>query len=175
MIVLALAGLVAGGSPPVLAQAAASSDIARQTPDELRAGIENKHPAAYYALAKRLFESGARDEAVFWFYVGQIRFRSYLSSHPNLKRDGDPALFGALSEVIGRPINVYAFGDIPALAAIIDRALAWDAAHDDVHTPRGVARDKVREGLVAMKADILANEDRYRAQRAANGLENRRR
>ncbi|HET9902960.1 MAG TPA: hypothetical protein VFQ27_04585 [Xanthobacteraceae bacterium] len=154
-------------------EGAATRGISPQTPDDLRAGIESKHPAMYYALAKRLFEAGARDEAVFWFYVGQIRFRSYLASHPNLKPDGDPALFTALSEMVGRPLNAYAFGNIPALAAIIERALTWDAAHEDPFTPRGVARERVRAGLFALKADLVANPEKYRAQRAADGLDNR--
>ena len=54
--------------------------------------------------------------------------------HHLLRPDADPALFASLSEVVGRPINEYAFGDIPALAATIDRVLAWHAANDDPFT-----------------------------------------
>ena len=110
---------------------------------------------------------------MFWFYVGQLRYRSYLASNRNLKPDGDPALFGALSEVIGRPLNVYAFGDIPALAATIERVLAWDASHEDSFAQKGPARDGVRTGLSEMKTEILANQETYRTTRTANGLENR--
>jgi hypothetical protein len=170
---LAVVTAAAGNLAPASAQAATENPIARQSIEQLRLGIEAKHPATYYALAKRLFERGDRDESVFWFYVGQLRYRSYLASYPNLKPDGDPALFGALSETIGRPINAYAFGDMPALTATIDRVLAWDAAHGDTFSSKGPARDKVREGLIAMKAHVVANQDQLRATRAANGLENR--
>ncbi len=173
LLALGIVGAAAGNLAPAAAQAATNNPITRQSAEQLQAGIEDKHPAMYYALAKRLFERGQRDEAVFWFYVGQLRFRSYLASHPNLKPDGDPALFGALSEAIGRPINVYAFGDIPALASVIDRVLVWDAAHPDAFAPKGPARDKVREGLVSMKAQVLATQEQLRASRFANGLENR--
>ena len=78
-------------------------NLAAQTPAQLMAGIERKHPAAYYALAKRLFEEGQREEAVFWFYAGQIRYRAYMIGNPQLPRDGDPALFASLSEVVGKP------------------------------------------------------------------------
>jgi hypothetical protein len=173
LLTLTLVVGAAGQFAPASAQAATENPIARQSVEHLQKGIEAKHPAAYYALAKRLFENGEKDEAVFWFYVGQLRYRSYLASYPNLKPDGDPALFGALSEAIGRPINVYAFGDIPALAATIDRVLAWDAAHPDAFTPKGSAREQVRQGLLGMKTQVLATQDQLRASRSANGLENR--
>jgi hypothetical protein len=86
--------------------AAASTALDEQTPAELKAGIEGKHPAAYYTLAAKLFRYDAtKTEAVFWFYVGQIRYRYYLAANPTLPPDGDPALFASFSEVIGRPIN----------------------------------------------------------------------
>jgi hypothetical protein len=45
---------------------AAADDYARQSQSQpqLMANIERKHPTAFYALAKRLFEAGQRDEAV---------------------------------------------------------------------------------------------------------------
>jgi hypothetical protein len=39
-----------------------------------------------------------------------------LVNKDKLDPTGDPAVFAALSEEIGRPINEYAFGDIPQLA-----------------------------------------------------------
>lgn len=147
-------------------------NVSSQTVQQLQAGIEQKHPAAYYVLAKRLFESGARDEAVFWFYAGQIRWRAYLMGNPQLPRDGDPALFASLSEVVGRPLNEYAFGDIPALVKIIDRALEWDAKNPDSYA-KAPERERSRSGLMGMKADMLARADEIRATRVKNGLTNR--
>jgi hypothetical protein len=110
---------------------------------------------------------------VFWFYAGQIRYRAYLKHNPRLDPSGDPALFASPSEVIGRPINEYAFGHVPSLAAAIDHALAWDAAHADPYAPKGAAREEVVNGLRAMKTQVLATADDIRRQRAAYGLENR--
>lgn len=147
-------------------------NLAEQSAEQMRTGIETKHPAAFYALAKTLFEAGEKDEAVFWFYAGQIRYRAYLMSNPQLKPDGDPAVFASLSEVIGRPINVYAFGDIAGLAKTIDRALVWDAANPDGFA-KGPEREKSRSGLSALKAKILSTAGEIRATRTKNGLENR--
>jgi hypothetical protein len=173
---LAFAALTAAAlCAPAIAQPQRSGgldNIASQTAQQIQAGIENKHPAAYYALAKRLFESGARDEAVFWFYAGQIRWRAYLMGNPQLPRDGDPALFASLSEVVGRPLNQYAFGDIAGLAKTIDRALEWDASHPDRYV-KVSEREKSRSGLMGMKTDMLARADEIRATRVKNGLSNR--
>ncbi len=152
---------------------AEAKDFSDKSTKEMIAVIAKEHPASYYMLAKRLFQEGQRDEAVFWFYTGQIRYRARLKTHPNLPKDGEPALFGSLSEVVGRPLNEYAFGDIPKLATIIDRALAWDAANADPFSPKGEMRDSVRAGLEKMKADVLARADEIRATRIKNGLENR--
>jgi len=161
----------------LLLPSAATSAPAKQpaeSVEQLIARIDRHHPANYYELAAKLFEQGRRDEAVFWFYVGQIRFRSRLKQIPNLKPDGDPALFASLSEVVGTPLNRYAFGDIPKLAETIDRALAWDASHEDPYSPKSPVRDGIRDGLVAMKASMLDKADEIRASRLRNGLENAR-
>ena len=113
---------------------------------------------------------------MFVFYLGQLRFRTHLMARPDLKPDGDPALFASLSEVIGRPLNEYAFGDIPALARTIDAVLAYDLGNPDPFTPLAqfpAAHVSVREALVSMKASILAAAENIRTQRRANGLENR--
>jgi hypothetical protein len=99
-------------------------DALRQTPDQIRRGIEGQHPAVYYVLAQKLFASGQKDEAVFWFYAGQLRYRFHLRATPGRDPSGDPALFASLSEVIGRPINEYAFGDLDALRATLPACCA---------------------------------------------------
>jgi hypothetical protein len=135
--------------------------------------LENEHPAAYYRHAAQLFTQGNKDEAVFWFYLGQLRYRFHLNAAKNLNPAGDPALFAALSNDVGQPLNEYAFGDIPKLAATIDKVLAWDAAHENGFTPkRGseAALQQIRDGLEEMKSVIVRDEAKIKAQRKANGL-----
>ncbi len=78
--------------------------------------LAGEHPAEYYKRAGELFKEGKKDDAVFVFYLGQLRFRTHLLAKPGGDPTGDPAIFTSLSEVIGKPINQYAFGDIPTLA-----------------------------------------------------------
>lgn len=134
------------------------------------------HPAEIVRHAAGLLKSGRQDEAVFWFYVGQLRYRVFLAARPNEPKSGDPALFSSLMEVIGRPVNEYAFGDISALAVTLNEVLAWDDAHDDRLTPKGryaAERGRVRAGLADMRDEVLRTADDIRAQRLKNGLRNR--
>ena len=47
------------------APAAGPEDLNKLTPEQLKAGLEKQHPAAYYVLAGKLFGTGQKDEAVF--------------------------------------------------------------------------------------------------------------
>jgi hypothetical protein len=159
------------------APAASPDDFHRQTPEQLKAGIEKQHPAAYYVLAGKLFEAGQKDEAVFWFYAGQLRYRFHLAANPTLPRSGDPALFASLTDVVGAPINGYAFGDIPQLVATIDKVLGWDERTDNAFTSKtahAATLKGIRDGLTGMRAQVLSRSDEIRAERTKNGLENRR-
>ena len=159
------------------APAASTEDFNRLTPDQMKAGIEKQHPAAYYVLAGKLFAAGEKDEAVFWFYAGQLRYRFHLAANTNLPQSGDPALFASLSEMLGAPINAYAFGDLAQLVATIDKVLAWDERTGNEFTSKtahAAAWKGIRDGLGQMREQIVQSGDQIRAERKRNGLENRR-
>lgn len=157
-------------SPP------SQSDWSKMTPEALKLGIEQNNPAAYYLLASKLFAAGKKEEAVFWFYAGQLRYRFYLKATPGLPPSGDPALFASLSETVGRPLNEYAFGGIPRLVKTIDEVLQWDATHENGFTSKSAHPQDytdIRDGLVKMRGQILKDQENLKRQRTANGLENR--
>ena len=162
--------------PSLNAQDAKPEDFKKQTPEQIKEGIEQKHPAAYYILASKLFADGKKDDAVFWFYVAQLRYRFHLAVNPDLDPTGDPALFASLSETVGRPLNEYAFGDVAQLTKTIDKVLDWDAKHDNTFTAKDKNEDKhqaVRSGLVKLRDHVVKNADDLKRQRKENGLENR--
>ena len=106
--------------------------------------------------------------------MGQLRYRFHLAVTKGLDPSGDPAVFASLSEMVGRPLNEYAFGDVPKLAATIDRVLAWDAEHENGFTAKAgneAALEEIRGGLKEMKETILREQESIKAQRKANGLE----
>lgn len=144
--------------------------------DELIRTIPDQHPAAYYVLATRLFEAGRRDEAVVWFYAGQLRYRIRLACHPELPESTEPALFASLHESVGRPINEYGGGDPDAWAAAMQRALDWDEGTRNGFEPKAPCAAQIadqRGGLGALIRYTRDNKEQIRAERRANGLPNR--
>lgn len=139
-------------------------------------GLPAGHPVEDYQRAAALFGAGEQNEATYWFYRGQLRARIHLAARSDLPPDGDPALFASLNETIGRPINEWAFGDVPGAVATIRRVLAWHAANDDPFTPKAefpAAHLRISGGLDDLAARMLADQDRIGEQRRANGLPNR--
>lgn len=153
-----------------------SQDIAQQSPDELIARAEMLQPADLYVLAAKLMGEGRADEAVKWFYIGQLRYRFHLAATQPPPGSNDRVLFSALSESVGRPINEYAFGDVDAGVAQIDAALRWDETHENRFTSKTRYPDELaetRSGLQSMRDDMLAKKDEIRSTREKNGLPNR--
>lgn len=84
----------------------ASADaIEALTVPELLSRAESLPPAGLYLLASRLFGEARRDESTRWLYVAQIRALYQLAISPGLPPDGEPALYAAVGETVGRPIN----------------------------------------------------------------------
>jgi len=129
-------------------------------------------PARMFEDAARFWANGEPDEAVFWLYAAQLRFRSHLAADAGGDPSGAPALFDALMESVGRPINEYAFGDIPALQRTIDAVLAWDEANRDVSLP-AASHAATRDGLARLRDRIGRDAASIRAERQRNGLPNR--
>lgn len=139
-------------------------------------GLMSKHPAAYYQLAASLMGAGRQDEAVFWFYAGQLRYRIHLSCIDAAMQQDEAPLFAALSESIGRPINEYAFGDPPALAATLQKVLDWDGETANGFTSTvdcAAAVAQNRKGLADLRQSVVDGAETIRAERAKNGLPNR--
>jgi hypothetical protein len=144
--------------------------------DELIRIVPDQHPSAYYVLASRLFQANRKDEAVYWFYAGQLRYRIRLACHPDLAPDTEPALFGSLQETVGRPVNEYAGADPAAWAATMERVLAWDAATHNGFEPKAACQAQIaeqRSGMGELIRHVRDNAAQIRSDRAARGLPNR--
>jgi hypothetical protein len=158
--------LQAGAGVEVANGLQASIARARQEPlDDLIRDVEHAHPVAMFLLARRLFDVGRRDEAVFWFYEGQLRWRAYLRQNPDLRGPGSPfhesegERFQRLFDTIGPEINRYALSDGAALAKTLDRVLAWDASHPDDFTPNGPAKESRRQDARDFATYLVTHPD----------------
>lgn len=151
-------------------------DIQSRPHAEIEAQLPAAHPALYYSYATRLMREDRKDEAVFWFYAGQLRFRFHLAANPSLPRDRDPALMASLNDTVGREVNGYAGGDPERWAAQIGKVLQWDAATPNGYTSKTTHASQwkeIRAGLESLRDSIAANAADFRSQRRKNGLENR--
>jgi hypothetical protein len=151
-------------------------DAEGMTPEELKADIERRHPADYYRLAGMLFAKNRKNEAAFYFHLGQLRYRFHLAANPHLRKGEDDALFGSLSEALGSRINEWAFGDLRQLIITFDKVLDWDDFRDNGFTSKAEHEAKwndIRQGLFTLCEHVRVNVDQIRAERTKNGLENR--
>lgn len=129
-----------------------------------------------YQHAAELFGDGKKDEAVFWFYAGQLRYRIHLAARPNLPPDQDAAVMSSLNYSLGTVINEYAGGNPEEWAATITDVLEWDASTPNEFTPKAdfpEAHNANRDGLSSLRERITENKEKIRNERAARGLENR--
>lgn len=130
------------------------------------------HPSQLMLKAPPLMAAGRQKEASFWLYAGQLRWRTRLSADPGQDPSGEPALFASLIETVGPSVNGWAFGDTAELGRTIDAVLAWDEAYPDPSLPAAL-HATTRAGLVKLRDQISREADAIRAERTANGLDNR--
>lgn len=84
---------------------------------------ENFAPPVLYVLSSVLFEDERKDEAMFWFYAGQLRGR--IDANICADKTARSAI-AEMNQRLGPRINEYAFKDIPKLTNIVERVLAWE-------------------------------------------------
>lgn len=110
---------------------AAMAKLQKGTPDEKKAMSEEivAHsdrfaPPVLCALGSTLAADGQMDDAMFWFYAGQLRARF------DVKRSADSTVGSVpsiLTQQFGAPINSYGFKHPAELKAAVQRAVKWDA------------------------------------------------
>lgn len=168
--------LIAFAVPTLMFAALTPDEIKTLPPSQIESKLPGEHPSSYYGYAGRLFSEGKKDEAVLWFYVGQLRYRIHLKANPQLDRSGDPALFASLNATLGQKINEYAGGDPKIWAAQIAAALKWDDKHLNDFTPKKKFKEvhaEIRAGLAKLSQQIVDGADKMREERKKRGLENR--
>lgn len=162
--------------PASFSQPLSLAEVAKLGSEEIEPRLQESDPSVFYAYASKLFAAGARDAAVLWFYVGQVRFRFALEA----ASEEDPLLnrsvFESLNHNIGSVINEWAGGDIDTWISQIQKALEWDDQHKNVYTSK-MSHEKeyksVRAGLKEMSEELQYNKERFREMRIENGLTNR--
>jgi hypothetical protein len=80
-------------------------------------------PPVLYVLSSVLLDQGKKDDAVFWFYAGQLRGRI----DANICADKTAAaIIDAMNQKFGPPINQYSFTNRSLLTNTLERVIAWE-------------------------------------------------
>lgn len=118
--------------------------------------------------AVRLDQAGKKDDAVFWFYAGQLRARY----SPQLK--GENSQLVMIFTMAGEAINAHAQKDILKMEKTVQRVLAWDeqtfaawakAQRFDPADPKlADDRAKSRAGLAALMVELKSKREHYEKQ-----------
>ncbi|HEX3445379.1 MAG TPA: hypothetical protein VHS80_11730 [Chthoniobacterales bacterium] len=129
-----------------------------QTIQELVIGIQNKAPSTYFALATELFRSGRKDDAAFWYYVGQLRYRFLVLAKAKASEPSDEqAHFWLLSESVGQSIYERADQRSATLIRALDRALVWDLEQPNGYTSKSTfsaEHERARQEMLALRERI---------------------
>jgi hypothetical protein len=93
---------------------------------EVEKALPSAHPMAYYLYSARLAHEGDKKRALFWYYVGELRYRLFLAVNPVFPPDGAPALFGSLHESVGQTVADPHQIDRAMSVTEFKRALNWE-------------------------------------------------
>lgn len=144
----ALQPLLAAGSTKDLAAARA----------QVEADAARVASPALMVLAVRLYDAGQRDEAAFWFYVAQLRYRLFGLVINRSRADlwAERMAMSAFNEQAGRYLHSYALCDMERWPKLRTAALDWVLTH-----PEAALNDPSLPGLAADRPALL---ERARAQ-----------
>lgn len=135
--------------------------------------LPNSNPAYYLVYSSVLWSKGERDKALFWFYLGQLRYKFCLASMQSGGPSCDASLFASLFEEIGSQINLYAGSNPDNYIAVINQVLDWDASHPNGYTSKTVYQSdyvKIRKGLEGLRDNIQNHKAEILAARQQNGI-----
>jgi hypothetical protein len=132
------------------------------------------HPVGFYVLASKLFKDGKKDESIFWFYVGSIRYRYFLSLIGESPFHPENELFGKVQFEVGGMVLDYAGGDPDFWAKQVGEASKWD--HDNLNSFFPKKNDpealmEIKKNVEKLRLTLLEEKESIIRQRIENKAE----
>jgi len=126
-----------------------------------------KEPSQLFSPALVFFRNGKKDDAVFWYYAGQLRVRYQLASEG--KNQGLLMMNLVMSlAVLGHAINNYAFQDVTNFGRILDRVTAWDKTTPNPYPVRDKERwMNVDKEIEKMFSDLRSRNQKFIQERSS--------
>lgn len=124
-----------------------------------------KEPLMLFAPAIVLYQHGAKEDGVFWFYAAQLRTRYQL-----VFEGGDRGQLMMVMMMAAAGINNYAFQDIARFNRTLDRVLEWDRKTPNPIREREQTPDErekvaaVYKGIDEMRKKLAAEKDEIERQ-----------
>ncbi|WP_373778071.1 hypothetical protein [Glaesserella sp.] len=144
-------------------------------------------PMTMYALAARAYDLGLRDEAVFWYYVGQSRLS--MVDHVLDLSKMSMAEYAGFDRLVGAVVNPYAFCRIEKQRELQLKAVNWVKSHpyqalfeasipskqQDRQKALADAINNLDKSLADTKAyfDVAKNRAEFELQRQENKVDQR--
>jgi hypothetical protein len=176
-LTLMATGLACGAEVDAPSKELRSSDpaIAGRAAEKLLSNAKDADAIDIMHAAMMIYNAGKRDDAVFWFYAGQLRARYT----PEIT--GENAQVLTIYVMVASPINGHAMRDAAKMTRAIRRALAWDeetfagwawANALDIHDEDLANRRKrARDGLGAFAENLEANRAEFERQASSTPVE----
>jgi hypothetical protein len=166
---LFLAAVLSVAAISVNAAALTMEQVNSLKPKEVEKSLTESHPSMYIAYSIRQFKSGKQDDAVLWYYIGQIRWKYLLLVNPDPASESQ---FAAVTKDFGQVIGDWAGESTQAWANTIERALAWDGANpNSVPTKDHPAElEQARKLVEDMRTYVVRNEAAIAADRQTRGI-----
>jgi hypothetical protein len=108
--------------------------IKQQTLDQILNNPNFYNPPVLYAVSRKLFIQEKKDEAMYWFYIAQLRARC--DSNLCLDDSAKQAV-SILNNYYGPDINKYAFQDLNKLEKIVVKVVDFVRTNDGTMTIDG--------------------------------------
>lgn len=125
-----------------------------------------KEPITMFAPVQTLYLHGKKDEAVFWYYVAQLRTRYQLI----LEKGNRTQLLAVMSMTTGQLINNHALQDTARFTRTLDRVLEWDAKTGNPYRDKPQNETvkseiaKLYDGMRDLKAKLTSDKERLETQ-----------
>jgi hypothetical protein len=157
--------------------------------EQLKSKRDSLRPEAMFVTAIRLYDLGAKDEAVYWFYTAQYRARllsALLAPGTSRSMGGEgfelQQAYGAFMQLSGEYINGYGFGDLSKLDKTLQTVLAEGQTLPDINAlfpkltliPRTEWEAKhaeIAKGMNGLINAIRKDADSIRESRKKNGID----
>ena len=121
-------------------------------------------PVVLYALSRELFQQGNKDEAMYWFYVAQLRARY----DANLCMDNSAKqAVSVLNNEFGPEINQYAFQDIDKLEKTVNKVVEFVRTNTENYDHRWINL----HGMWAISAGLGDEEETRELSKPKNEWE----